>query len=89
MTLVLDPPRARGPWTVAALCDRSVLHHGRSGAVWFVARKVPVAILLFDGTRLAAFDPAGRPLDPDGLEAVCPGVIRAMTGGSMGGQEGA
>ena len=78
MTLVLDPPRVQGKWTVAALCKQTILSHGRQGTFAFVARKVPVAILFCDGSSVRAVDLAGRHVETGALEAKCPGLRAAM-----------
>jgi hypothetical protein len=78
VTLVLDTPRNVAGWTIAALADCTVLTTRQRGRLAVVARKVPVAILLYDGTEVRAVDPAGRARDPDVLEAKCRGILAAV-----------
>ncbi len=75
MTVSLDPPRRAGGVTVAALCRCEVRARPATRGAVCSGRKRPVALLVLQGARILAIGLDGRPVDPDEIEALCPGAL--------------
>ncbi|WP_347310857.1 hypothetical protein [Defluviimonas sp. SAOS-178_SWC] len=74
MTRHLDPPLTIGGVRLWALCESQATGWALPGGAGFAASKRPLAVICDNGTTVAAFDPTGRALSPDDLEALCPGL---------------
>ena len=78
MTLILDPVRASGDWSVAVLSETVIRARQAGGGVFATGSKRPVAVVVHDGAALHAMDLKGRPLDVTTLEEGCPGLRAAF-----------
>ncbi len=84
MSLLFDFPRRLRAHKIALFCEQRIeAGSWGAGKLHFHGGKAPVAVLVASGTELRAYDLSGRPLDPEVLDAACPGLVRAMTGDGM------
>lgn len=78
MALKLDTVVRHGRWRIAALCEAGVAAFPAGGRVLAHGRKIPAAVVMSDGAQLFAFDLLGRALNPERLDAACPGLLAAL-----------
>ncbi|WP_373028164.1 hypothetical protein [Sulfitobacter sp.] len=74
MTVVLDQTMTLGPLRISVLAECRVMTGHAKGAVFVSAQKRPVAFLIKQDAKLAAFGPEGRPMSRAEIESLCPGA---------------
>ena len=78
MTLVLDIAHRDDGSRVAVACEVQIRAHSIGCGFFGRASKIPVAVLMHDGSALTAMDMKGRQLDVETLGKECPGLLDAF-----------
>ncbi|WP_417207381.1 hypothetical protein [Antarctobacter sp.] len=86
MSHALEGPRRVGDVWICAVVASGVQMVARNGGCRGAGVKTPVAVAVFDGKRLLAFEGDGTPISEAALEGLCPGSparLRAAAGGRV------
>jgi len=78
MSRRLEGPRTVGSLRVGAIAETCIRPLRVAGTVAVAGWKRPLAVLFASGGEVTAFDLHGAPLDPEAVEALCPGACAAM-----------